>query len=77
MMTTTGYQLLNNPFLNKGTAFTEKEREQYNLIGLLPSQVQTLEQQTKQAYKQFKSKQTPLEKRLLQQLMKLFLAELM
>lgn len=64
MMTTTGYQLLNNPFLNKGTAFTEKERQQYNLIGLLPSQVQTLEQQTKQAYKQFKSKQTPLEKRL-------------
>lgn len=30
-----GYALLNDPFLNKGTAFTETEREQYGLVGIL------------------------------------------
>ena len=31
-----GFQILNDPFLNRGTAFTEAERRQYGLIGLLP-----------------------------------------
>jgi hypothetical protein len=31
-----GYELLNDPFLNKGTAFTKEEREKYGLIGILP-----------------------------------------
>ena len=31
-----GYELLNDPFLNKGTAFTEEEREKFDLIGILP-----------------------------------------
>ncbi|MGG5314426.1 malate dehydrogenase (oxaloacetate-decarboxylating) [Enterococcus sp. AZ071] len=59
-----GIEVLNNPFLNKGTAFTKEERKQYSLEGMLPSQVQTLEQQSVQAYGQYLSKTTDLEKRI-------------
>ncbi|HAR1235240.1 TPA: NAD-dependent malic enzyme, partial [Enterococcus faecium] len=62
--------LLNNPFLNKGTAFTKEERAKYGITGMLPSTVQTLEQQSVQAYGQYLSKQTDLEKRIF--LMNLF-----
>ncbi len=37
-----GIELLNNPFLNKGTAFTNEERKQLGLEGLLPANVRTL-----------------------------------
>ncbi|HFD6463675.1 malolactic enzyme [Enterococcus faecium] len=66
----TGLNLLNNPFLNKGTAFTKEERAKYGITGMLPSTVQTLEQQSLQAYGQYLSKQTDLEKRIF--LMNLF-----
>ncbi|UVJ00920.1 malolactic enzyme [Staphylococcus aureus] len=59
-----GIELLNNPFLNKGTAFTNEERKQLGLEGLLPANVRTLEQQVEQCYEQFKAKQTDFEKRL-------------
>ena len=59
-----GIELLNNPFLNKGTAFTNEERKQLGLEGLLPANVRTLEEQTEQCYEQFKAKQTDFEKRL-------------
>ncbi|HCX2920536.1 TPA: NAD-dependent malic enzyme [Staphylococcus aureus] len=59
-----GIELLNNPFLNKGTAFTNEERKQLGLEGLLPVNVRTLEQQVEQCYEQFKAKQTDFEKRL-------------
>ncbi|HDD6060185.1 TPA: NAD-dependent malic enzyme [Staphylococcus aureus] len=59
-----GIELLNNPFLNKGTAFTNEERKQLGLEGLLPANVRTLEQQAEQFYEQFKAKQTDFEKRL-------------
>lgn len=59
-----GTEILNNPFLNKGTAFTKEERKEFGLMGMLPSQVQTLEQQAEQAYGQFQSKATDLEKRI-------------
>ncbi|MDT6679731.1 NAD-dependent malic enzyme, partial [Enterococcus faecium] len=65
-----GLNLLNNPFLNKGTAFTKEERAKYGITGMLPSTVQTLEQQSVQAYGQYLSKQTDLEKRIF--LMNLF-----
>lgn len=61
-MTTTGYEVLRNPFLNKGTAFTQEERRTLGLIGTLPSQVQTIDEQAAQAYQQFQSKDAPLEK---------------
>ncbi|WP_159721413.1 malolactic enzyme [Enterococcus sp. CSURQ0835] len=59
-----GANLLNNPFLNKGTAFTKEEREKYGLTGMLPATVQTLEQQAVQAYGQYLSKPSDLEKRI-------------
>lgn len=59
-----GIELLNNPFLNKGTAFTNEERKQLGLEGLLPANVRTLEQQAEQCCEQFKAKQTDFEKRL-------------
>lgn len=60
----TGANLLNNPFLNKGTAFTKEERAKYGLTGMLPATVQTLEQQSIQAYGQYLSKPSDLEKRI-------------
>ena len=56
--------ILNNPFLNKGTAFTMKERKELGLIGLLPPYVQTIEEQAAQTYAQFQTKVNDLEKRL-------------
>ncbi|EMD16789.1 hypothetical protein HMPREF9943_00831 [Eggerthia catenaformis OT 569 = DSM 20559] len=58
-----GYALLNDPFLNKGTAFTKEEREQLRLVGLIPDRIQTIEQQTKQAYENFQKKVDNIEKR--------------
>lgn len=59
-----GVEILNNPFLNKGTAFTKEERKELGLNGTLPTQVQTLDKQAIQAYGQFLSKSTDLEKRI-------------
>ena len=56
--------ILNNPFLNKGTAFTMEERKELGLIGLLPPYVQTIEEQAAQTYAQFQTKVNNLEKRL-------------
>lgn len=58
-----GIQIINNPFLNKGSAFTNEERKQLNLRGLLPTQVRTLNQQVKQTYTEYTQKNTDLEKR--------------
>ena len=44
-MSKKSYEVLNNPFLNKGTAFTKEERKELELIGLLPPQIQTIEEQ--------------------------------
>ena len=57
-------ELLNNPFLNKGTAFTMEERKKLGLIGLLPPYVQTIEEQAAQTYAHMERKTTDLEKRL-------------
>ncbi|WHQ79712.1 malolactic enzyme [Ligilactobacillus animalis] len=55
--------ILNNPFLNKGTAFTVEERKELGLTGTLPAKVQTLQEQADQAYGQFKRKSSQLEQR--------------
>ena len=57
------YEVLNDPFLNKGTAFTKEERKELELIGLLPPQIQTIEEQAEQAYGQFQEKDSLIEKR--------------
>lgn len=59
----TGYELLNDPFLNKGTAFTMDERREYDLIGILPPAVQSLELQAEQIYKNIQLKPNVTEKR--------------
>nr|WP_269924458.1 malolactic enzyme [Enterococcus innesii] len=57
------HDILNNPFLNKGTAFTQEERKELGLIGLLPPHVQTIEEQAEQAYLQYVTKESDIEKR--------------
>lgn len=51
--TLTGKDVLSIPTLNKGVAFSEEERQELGLEGLLPPTVLTLEQQAERAYKQF------------------------
>lgn len=58
-----GHDILNNPFLNKGTAFTMEERKELGLLGILPPYVQTIEEQAEQAYQHFLRKPSNLEKR--------------
>lgn len=58
------HSILNDPFLNKGTAFTQEERKKLDLIGLLPPYVQTIEEQAAQTYAQMQTKVNDLEKRL-------------
>jgi malate dehydrogenase (oxaloacetate-decarboxylating) len=58
----TGYELLNNPRLNKGTAFTTAERSALGLHGLLAPHIGTLEDQRDRRYRGFVQLATPLEK---------------
>jgi len=57
-----GRSLLQDPLLNKGHAFTQNERAEFNLIGLLPETIGTLEDQINRNYDIFLSKGTDLEK---------------
>ena len=57
-------EILNNPFVNKGTAFSMAEREKLNLVGLLPPVVQTLEEQIERTYLEYQKKVNNLEKRV-------------
>lgn len=63
-MEKTGQTRLNDPFLNRGTAFTEEQRKQYHLEGMLPPQEQSLESQVREVYLQYQEKSTNLEKRI-------------
>jgi len=48
-----GPSLLETPLLNKGSAFTERERESFNLTGLLPPRYETIEEQVERCYQQY------------------------
>src|SRR5262250_139504 len=58
----TGYDLLNSPRLNKGTAFSEHERDIFYLHGLLPPHVGTLDEQIDRRMRALASQQTPFNK---------------
>ena len=59
-----GMELLNRPGLNKGTAFTEAERSALGLHGLLPPQVERLEEQLARAYEAYQRKGDDLERHM-------------
>lgn len=65
-----GMQILNDPFKNKGTAFTMAERRELGLLGLLPTHVRTIEEQAAETYALYQSKTSGIEKRHL--LMEIF-----
>ena len=57
-----GIDVLNNPTLNKGTAFSQKEREDLGLVGLLPVGVETMDQQVERVLGHLAQKPTDLER---------------
>jgi malate dehydrogenase (oxaloacetate-decarboxylating) len=57
-----GYELLNDPLLNKGTAFTAAERDQFDLHGLLPPHVTTLDLQVERRLEAFHGLGSDLQK---------------
>ena len=59
-----GPSLLEMPLLNKGSAFTQRERVDFNLIGLLPQKVETIEEQAERAYRQYQLCQTDLDRHI-------------
>lgn len=59
-----GMDLLDTPLLNKGTAFTDGERTQFGLHGLLPPHVETLEEQVVRAYESYARKDDDLERHI-------------
>lgn len=60
----TGFQLLETPMFNKGTAFTERERRDFGLDGLLPPHVTSVEEQLERTYGEFSFKPSAMEKHI-------------
>lgn len=58
----TGVHLLHDPLLNKGSAFTEEERDALGLRGLLPPHIQTQDEQVRRVMENYERKPTDLEK---------------
>ena len=59
-----GPALLGTPLLNKGLAFSKNERMYFNLEGLLPERIETIEEQEKRSYMQLKSFHDDMEKHI-------------
>ncbi len=57
-----GFEILHNPILNKGTAFTREERRLFNLDGFLPPAVCSLEEQAVRSYENYLNKPTDIER---------------
>ncbi len=64
LTTLTGNLLLENPLLNKGTAFSEEEREELGLTGVLPPHIESLDDQVDRAYEAFNVFETNMEKHI-------------
>ena len=56
----TGHLLLDNPMLNKGSAFTEEERRELGLMGLLPPHPSTVDEQLARTYENYRRKDNDL-----------------
>lgn len=63
-VTKRSYELLQDPKLNKGNAFSNEERKALNLNGRLTNRIETLDEQVKRCYMQFQEKKTDLEKNI-------------
>ncbi|MCP5348560.1 MAG: NAD-dependent malic enzyme [Gammaproteobacteria bacterium] len=59
-----GPSLLETPLLNKGSAFSERERRNFNLLGLLPPRYESIEEQAKRSYMQYRSFDDPINKHI-------------
>ena len=59
-----GVTLLRDPIRNRGTAFSEEERDRLGLRGLLPPRINTIDEQVRRALANIRREQTPLEKYL-------------
>ncbi|MGB0898915.1 MAG: NAD-dependent malic enzyme [Psychrobium sp.] len=55
-----GPSLLETPLLNKGSAFNQQERSDFNLVGLLPPRYESIDEQVERAYLQYKSFKTSI-----------------
>ena len=59
-----GPSLLETPLLNKGSAFTKRERESFNLVGFLPPRYESIEEQVERCYMQYSSCTTTMNKHI-------------
>src|SRR6266542_3878721 len=57
-----GQALLDNPLLNKGSAFSDKERREFGLLGLLPFHPSTMNEQLTRVYENYQSKDSDVER---------------
>jgi len=57
-----GPEILNTPLYNKGSGFTQEERDAFGLNGLIPPRISTIDDQIKRSYYNFSHKHSPLEK---------------
>ncbi len=59
-----GPLLLDFPLLNKGSAFSDEERNNFNLHGLLPEGIESIEHQSERAYRQFQDFKTDIDRHI-------------
>jgi malate dehydrogenase (oxaloacetate-decarboxylating) len=59
-----GQQLLDDPLLNKGSAFPREERREYKLSGLLPPHISTIDEQLARTYENYSQKESDIERYL-------------
>ena len=58
----TGQLLLDNPLLNKGSAFSREERLEFRLLGLLPQHASTVEEQLARTYENYQREKSDLDR---------------